>query len=309
MVSPYVVKANELLTSCYSSVRGEYEGGGPRGIAQPPSSVHGGILPLAKSTGVSGWVLPGHGEPYADCGSWRTKGCLNVEGHNQQGIFEKMAGKVYVKVFKRTCARAECPVCYESWAGKEASKIEWRLDAWPYGKVVHVVVSPSFEDIGKLTYEKLRRKAYVILKKNGVLGGSVIFHHNRQHKKTKEWYFRPHFHVLAYGWVHGTREGFRSHGWVIKNVGIRKTVSGTALYQLSHAGVHDKFHTITWFGNLSYNKLKVPPRVPEKECCPICGQELRDLWYFGGLDLPEEEGFYWMDPEGWRYKPRRYDGG
>jgi len=38
-------------------------------------------------------------------------------------LFDGMAGKVYVRVFKRMCARAECPVCYEKWAGKEASKI------------------------------------------------------------------------------------------------------------------------------------------------------------------------------------------
>ena len=288
------------------------------------SSVLRGIQPIAKSKSTIfrpgfepgrimvswgyGWGLPGHGEAYSDCGSWRSKGCLNVEEHNQEGLFEEMSGKVYVKMFKRSCVRAECPMCYESWAGKEASKIEWRLEAWTKGKVVHVVVSPSKKDIEMLSYEELRRKTYVILRKSGIYGGSVIFHPFRENDDST-WYFSPHFHALGYGWVHGTKEGYERHGWIVRNVGIRKTVSGTALYQLSHAGVHEKYHTITWFGKLAYNNLKVPPRPVEKEVCPICGQELRDLWYFGGLDLPEEEGFYWLDPEGWRYKPKRFSGG
>lgn len=274
-----------------------------------------GILPIAKSTVPVSWgfewALPGQGDPYIDCGSWRSKGCLNVEGHNQALIDGHDAvGKVFVRRYRRSCLRAECPTCYEGWAGREAGRIEHRLDgAGKLLRVIHVVVSPPILDICMLTYEKLRRKCYSVLKKSGVRGGSVIFHPFRENESSKTWYFSPHFHVLGYGWVRKTKEGYAQHGWIVKNVGLRKTVSGTALYQLSHAGIHKRFHTVTWFGALAYNKLWVPPREVEKEICPICGSILRDLWYFGPMDLPQEEGDFWLDPDGWEYKPRRFSGG
>jgi hypothetical protein len=256
------------------------------------------------------WLLPGHGEPYGDCGSWRSKGCLNVEEHNQDGLYEDMAGKVFVRRFRRTCLRAQCPTCYESWAGKEAGKIEYRLRSAPRKRrAIHLIVSPSVKDIAILSYEGLRAKSYVISKKSGFLGGSCIFHPFRENESTKQWYFSPHFHMIGFGWIEHTKEGYEEHGWVVKNAGLRKTVSGTALYQLSHAGIHDKHHTITWFGSLSYNKLHIPPKKKEEELCPLCGEKIHDLWYFGSEQLPEEEGDFWLAPEGWMYKLRRFDGG
>ena len=265
-----------------------------------------GILPLAKST--TFWVLPGHAEPYLDCGDLRVKGCLNVEAHKQQGLFEEIATKIFVRVFKRTCLRAGCPICYEKWAGKEAAKIEWRLAAWTKGKVIHVVVSPAKRDY-ELPYAKLRVKAYSVAKSSGFLGGSCIFHHLRQREHSKRWYFSPHFHLIGYGWIKGTKAGYRRHGWIVKNVGIRKTVVGTALYQLSHAGVHQKHHTITWFGRLSYNQLKVSPKPIEEEICPICGKKLKLLSYLGSTPLPQEEGDYWLSPDGFQLKPQYGDYG
>jgi len=82
-----------------------------------------GILPIAKSILTEWgfeWVLPGNGLKYSDCGDWRSRGWLNVEKHVQQGLDQDMAGKVFVRRYQRTCMRAECPVCYESGAGKEA---------------------------------------------------------------------------------------------------------------------------------------------------------------------------------------------
>lgn len=271
-----------------------------------------GILPLAKSTrGIFvewgyDWNLPGHGESYGDCGSWRMKGCLNVDGHHQEGLLEKMSSKVFVRLYKRRCLRAECPVCYESWAGKEAGKIAYRLKAWRKGRVIHLIVSPSFLDVCRLDFEELRAKSYVVSKKSGFLGGSCIFHPFREEESTKKWYFSPHFHLIGYGWIKGTKEGYASHGWVVKNAGIRKTIGGTALYQLSHAGISEGRHTVTWFGRLSYNNLKVPPKPEEIEVCPICGERLRPLWYFGADPLPEKEGDYWLPSDNWVYKPSRF---
>jgi len=257
------------------------------------------------------WGLPGHGEAYYNCGHLKNKGCLNVEGHKQNLVDgTAAAGKVFVRRYRRTCMRAQCPICYESWAGREAGKIEYRLRASPKkARDIHVVVSPSTMDVLRLSYEDLRRKTYVVAKKSGFWGGSCIFHPFRKEVLTGKWYFSPHFHLLGFGWIRGTKEGFEDHGWVVKNLGVRKTVSGTALYQLSHAGVHERYHTITWFGRLAYNKLRVPKQERPVEICPICGEPLRQLYYFGAAVLPEEEGDFWFEPEGWEYKPRRFSGG
>lgn len=278
-----------------------------------------GILPLAKSTtfdGVNlpkrwlGWDLPSHGSAYFDCGKWRLKGCLNVEDHVQDGILESMVGKIFVKIHRRSCLRAECPICYEKWAGKEASKVEWRLMAWSgRGEPIHVVVSPKNKDIHLLKYTSLRQKCYDIAQSSGFLGGSCIFHPYRQ-RKDKSWYFSPHFHLIGFGWIKGTKSGYKKHGWIVKNVGVRKTISGTALYQLSHCGIHEKYHSVTWFGKLSYNRLKVPEKPIEKEVCPICGKRLRELWYFGKEPLPKVEGEYWLDfNSSFQYRPRFGDYG
>jgi len=105
-----------------------------------------GILPKAKSIfeglGLD-WYLPGNGTSYSDCGDWRYRGCLNVADHHQDQLDQHVEGKIYVEWYRRSCYRAECPVCYEKWAGKEAGKIEHRLKFfWKYGKVIHVANSP-----------------------------------------------------------------------------------------------------------------------------------------------------------------------
>jgi hypothetical protein len=267
-----------------------------------------GILPISQST-TSEFVRVGQGKAFSECGSWRTKGCLNVEAHVQDGILEAMAGKVFIRRYRNSCHRAECPTCYKSWAMREAEKIVYRLAGCRgVGRSIHVIVSVPRGWYSK-SLSKIRAKVYSVSKMSGILGGSVIFHAERQAKLTKKWYFSPHFHIIGYGWVRGTKEGYIKHGFVVKNVGIRRTVLGTAFYQLSHASVSSKHHAVTWFGKMSYNNLHVLPMVKDPEVCPICGQLLRDLWYFGSEDLPEVEGDFWLDPEGWVYKPRRWDHG
>jgi hypothetical protein len=68
----------------------------------------------------------------------------------------------------------------------------------------------------------------------------------------------------------------------------RKTVGGTAWYQLHHASVKrgsnaKKSHVATWFGVCSYRKLKLinGSDVGIKHKCPICGKDLVRLRYLG----------------------------
>jgi len=293
-----------------------------------------GILPVAKSSfevwenhaevhqifkeSWKGWVLPGHGDAYFDCGSKRYKGCLEVDLHNQAVLDDRdVVGKIFVKLYRRSCGRMECPICYEKACGKAAYKVEHRLEAWSRGRPIHVVVSPSKNDVYRLSFEDLRKKVYDVLKGVGVYGGSVIFHPFRKLNEDDEsevqhgvWYVSPHFHVIGYGWVHGIKQNYVKNGWVVKNVGVRKSVKATVMYQLSHCGVHEKKHSLTWFGRLSYNKLRVPRLEEEKELCPLCGSKLRLLLKIKHCEgLKEEEGDYYLDVGSFMYKPKYGDYG
>jgi hypothetical protein len=245
-------------------------------------------------------------------------------GAHSQGRIDgvDVVGKIFVDMRHRTCLRAECPTCYEKWAGKGAHKIEYRLSQWRgSGRVIHLMISvPS--RLYHLSMVELRILAYRVAREIGFFGGSCIVHPFRQRCKIcgspKDtmtdrclncgcgeflWVFSPHFHLLGYGWILGekVKELYESEGWISKNLGIRDSVGATALYQLSHAGIHKNHHTITWFGALAYNKLKVAPEIVESKVCPLCGGDLiRLLWVGDGeCPVPGEEGEYFVEPEGW----------
>jgi len=111
-------------------------------------------------------------------------------------------------------------------------------------------------------------------------GGLDVIHPFRC--KDGKWFFSPHFHVLAYGWVKGTENIFKEKGWIIKNKGVRKSIKGTISYILSHAGIKKRRHTLTWWGELSYSKLKLEKDENEekKHRCTLCGDVYRPLICF-----------------------------
>jgi hypothetical protein len=275
-----------------------------------------GILPKAKyGFEEFDWQLPGHGSAYDDCGAWRYRGCLNVEGHVQSEISQDVQGKIYVEWYHRSCRRAECPVCYEKWAGKEAAKIEHRLKYfWKYNKVLHITISPSEKDALKLSFEQLKAKMYRTARLRGIKGGCVIWHDKRDNYDGT-WRISGHFHVLGFGWVRNVSQGFKSDGWLVKNIpdGSReRSVFQTALYQLSHCGTSKKHRPVSWFGVCS-SKIKVPEMEEEKHVCPGCGAELVQLRYFGleeALPDREENKSAWLDPGDWvEIQKPRYEGG
>lgn len=280
-----------------------------------------GILPIGTSSfwvspdqQVASWGLPGHGASKGDCGSFFSVGCIHVEDHFRGRIDgEDVIGKAFVRRKKVSCKEPKCPVCYESWAGREAHRIEHRILSFRLrgARAIHFMVSPPPE-VWHLSVDRLRTKAYSVARKVGFLGGNCIYHPFREVEETKLWYFSPHFHMIGYGWIKGAGEEYLTSGWVSKNLGVRDSVYATAFYQLSHCGVWygvGRRHSVTWFGKLSYNKLKADPEVVEKEVCPLCGAELRKLLWGGGGALPvpiDVEGDYFLDPEGWREVSARY---
>ena len=310
---PILVGPNQvdLLEKFYASQEGGdslEEGGREPSLSRPAR----GILPISQSTVYGGPLnsvpLVGSGESKLVCGSFFTVGCLNVDEHrgmNLDGVL--MDGKGYFERHKRTCHDPLCPVCWESWASREMKRVKKRLDAFHLKgrklQVVHVTVSVPKKDYDK-SLLVLRSKVYRVLRSVHFLGGMAILHPRRKNAEGS-WYFSPHFHVLGYGWLTDVRKNYIASGYVVKNIGIRKTVEGTIWYQLSHAGVPEGRHVVTWFGVCSYNKLRLAKEEKETRVCPVCGNPLRQVLWIGHdeKDLPDVDGFvFWDDPHNWQEK-------
>jgi len=131
------------------------------------------------------------------------------------------------------------------------------------------------------------------------------------------WFFSPHYHIL--GFIDGgygscrncskntegclTCDSFKgrqrrsylkqggrfgvgggSSGWIVDIKGERKTVHGTAWYQLHHCSIikgQKRFQPVRWFGVCAKNKMKLKKEDRINDECPICGHELIELSYVG----------------------------
>jgi len=183
-------------------------------------------------------------------------------------------------------------------------------------------------------------KKYV--KKIGFWGGCSIFHPYRSDKETKPivldegvafksvnnfnprelqqymkqiigidvncWYISPHFHLIGYGNIDGLKVAdlYSKTGWIFKNVGVRRSVLGTAFYQLTHAGVVKGTNIVNWIGGMAnsqdswinrygYDPLDVKKRISR---CPYCDTALKKLVWMAEEDPPlmnEPEGGYLID--------------
>ena len=267
--------------------------------------------------------LVGHGEQTnQNCGRFVSfKGCIRTELHNKttlDGV--NYRDKVFVRKVHASCDKPTCPVCFKSgWAVREADRIAQRIKKASnhFGLAEHIIASVPKSDYG-LEYEKLRLKVIKILYSRGIVGGVLIFHgfRYRAHdffrggiRNMRGWYWGPHFHCIGFvlggygqcrhcskfdsksvftcagcsGFEARTRRLFDKDGYIVKVKDKRKSIMGTAWYQLNHSSVKVgvvRFHVATWFGNCSYRKLKVTIEK-RKEFCPICQHELVPLRYLG----------------------------
>ena len=273
-----------------------------------------GILPISQSGFSADFDLTGSGEKHQFCGNYFTVGCLEVEKHegmNLDGI--DMTNKVVLRRRKISCHRPLCPTCWGDWANREAERAVYRLNSYTVQsnrgmtlKPIHVIVSVPWQHY-KFSIQAMRVRAYRALKRVHFLGGMMIYHPKREDEKHKVWYFSPHFHALGYGWITDVRANYIYSGYIVKNVGIRKTLHGTIYYQLSHCGISKEVHTVTWFGKLCYSKLRVNYPIEEPEVCPLCGGDLHEVVWIGKgeCQLLDVEGItFFDDPKNWSVKPR-----
>jgi len=252
-----------------------------------------------------GWHMTGYDEPLGTCNQWAWRGCLNHRNHEN--------GKIEAQTYQMKCIRSRCKLCSGSWLARETSKAYRRIkkfETWYAGrdKIKHVIVSVPRWEQGK-PLEELRKEMRKLCKRAGLRGGLDVVHPFRC--KDGKWFFSPHFHVMAYGWVTGTENIFKEKGWIIKNKGLRRSIKGTISYILSHAGIKKRRHTLTWWGELSYSKLKLEKDEEDekKHCCTLCGAVYRPLIYFKDgfcLKPPPQEIIITDDPYGWSYREDFY---
>jgi len=227
------------------------------------------------------------------------------------------AGKVFVRKVHFSCDKPSCPICYRyGWAVREARKIEARLveASKLWGDVEHIFVSIPPKSYGVSDEKVLRSMALKALEALGVIGGGAIFHGSRHRRYEQmghafrqvgtDW--KPHYHVLGFirggyarcrgcGHKNSCVEGcggfddrrwqyFLKTGVYVKVVlAERKTIFGTAWYQLNHASIKrdaERSHVVTWFGVVSYRKLKVKV-VKKVGVCPVCKHPLKKADYSG----------------------------
>jgi len=251
-----------------------------------------------------GYEMPGSDEePRHDwCGTWGTKGCLNSEKHPEE--------KDFVKSYLKSCYSPLCPTCKNPWLYREAKAATKRIEyyAKKSGKhVKHLVWSPApYNPIIHKSLKVMRKACYAAMKEIHFTGAAVIFHAYRDRVVNgyKEWYYSPHFHLVGFGWVEGTKEYHAKNKTVIVNLGERESVFATFVYQLSHCAIKKRHHSLTWIGSLSYSELKIPKVPDEDDICPYCSAPLVNVQLKSGFDPPDEERFKGLFEPGMYWSPQ-----
>jgi hypothetical protein len=82
---------------------------------------------------------------------------------------------------------------------------------------------------------------------------------------------------VHFGYVDDKGKKHEGDGAIIKVKGVRKTVFGTAWYQLNHATMRvgvERQRVARWFGTCSYRKLQLRNAERYVRKCPICASDL-----------------------------------
>jgi hypothetical protein len=273
-------------------------------------------LPV-DSKGHENYQPVGRGVKSSDwCGRWVAyKVCRNVEGHKGMVVGGvDCTDKVVVRHKHLFCHKPSCPVCFNrGWAVREARSIVSRLSEGEkrgLGVVEHFTVSPRVED-RDLPESVLRLKSREALLARGIEGGCMIFHGYRIDRSRECLVWSPHYHVLSVcagrekcrqckqtcfrgcgGFIDRNYRCGEEDGYLVKAHGKRKTVFGTAHYQLHHCTIRlgvKRFHTVTWFGSMSCRAFK-GQKPKSEDTCPACNEKMARATYVGKRYIVKDIG-------------------
>lgn len=265
------------------------------------------------------------------CGRWVSDVvCRNVEGHKGVMLGDvDCSGNIVVRHKHLWCHRSSCPICfYNGWAGRAARSIAGRIAEGVrlgFGKPEHVTVSVPVVD-RDLPEFVLRKRCAVAAFDRGMSGFAMIFHAPRIDRVNKRLVRMPHYHLVGFikggfdrcrdcvhergdctfcdGFKGREARGFKRDGYLVKVHAVRKTIEGTAKYQLGHCTSRvglKRSSAVTYWGLMACPKYK-SSSVPVDDSCPVCKGEmtkavrvgkchvsrnLRDADYASVVVLPE----------------------
>jgi len=243
---------------------------------------------------VDGWKLPATFNKYSICG---------------KGFFKRCQSHNFVRGFVYHCGRIGCEVCAKRAGARASKKIERRI--WLYSLKIkhftkgrrnplpsHIIeaIDPKSEfwSWNKQKQIEIIRK---IRKMVGISGGVEISHLWAFDKSAMKPFYRPHKHLISFGWLKSNATELIKKEFGIDLV-YHKVRNGTlysrvdvfavAFYQLSHAAVKHNKHSVRWFGSLSYrnasNKelekykdeeyIEQDAVIEKTKCCNVCNERL-----------------------------------
>lgn len=262
-------------------------------MTTPSNGVVQGVLPVALNVSLpigkskildgEGWILPASGEVGEGCGQILHMVCPSC-GHHWEG--------------ESRCKRRSCPHCGVLWASLEARKASARLwIGWHKlsaiqkrnGRLLHIVVSVNPKVAHERDVRELRSDAYALCRRHGVLGGTCVIHPFRDDDDGNYTEDGLHFHIVGYAPA-DVVAGDGKDGMLFKVVRDAKRgdfrgfqrmreVRHCLAYELSHAGIKDNLHGLTWWGAMAYNNLSQQTLLdeypeafaPPEKRCPACG--------------------------------------
>jgi len=232
-------------------------------IQQATSSKHWDIQ-------FDGFGLVAQGQSYPYCKKWVSYGCDNIKEHPRN--------QHYAEHTLKTCKTSQCPLCFESWIGRQANRTTKRcmkfLEKRKF-KFRHIVLSPPPNQ--NYNERSLRKWLKTVMKVANIQTACEFLHPFRFNKDKSIPYESPHFHLLVYGHITNTIEFYNKTKWTIKNLGNLETdkdIFTCTRYLLSHTGVKKGRSAVRYLGDISYRKLKVEKDsvIPH---CPYCSLPLR----------------------------------
>ena len=300
--------SQDEFSTLYAQVQAKYDTN-----LEPLATFSDSIMPAVEMV-YQKYIIVSHGSPNPKCGDVRAK------------LYCEQTGK-FLHDLLHTCHRAVCPICWTSWIGRETDVASERFmvgldllrQEYTGYQVHHVVFSAPLEDY-HLTPKQLRTRLNYRMKKAGVVAGLVIFHAYRfRNNRTKEsvtWrhcslnpnaevpivdceeYYSPHFHVASVGYLMNVEEFYEKFGWRYRKVRPLRNLDdlrGMIWYALSHAGIAEGHHAVTWVGRFSTNSLikdgpdEVEVIFPKCPCCKgnIIKEYVKDDWSEYGCKIQE----------------------
>ena len=199
-----------------------------------------------------GWKLPATEEAHPWCGRLVNKQI--IKKCFQYGVESTET----VEAYQEWCFRASCKKCCKKWLGRLCNRGARRIENFAKRtkrKIFHFLLSPPRRQLLLSDRNMIKKVLRIIREAN--FSVAIIFHLCKIASKENSLYYRPHFHLVGFGWNDNLKKAADKHGWFSKCFGERKGPAFYTLYYLlSHCGIKKGFAAIRWTGQLSYRKSK-----------------------------------------------------